>query len=602
MTTDQVLFFSILLITVVLFVFSRFRHDIISLFALLSLVLLDIIPSEKAFTGFGHPAVITVAAILILSAAIQKSGAVNGLAGRVIPKNAGLTTTMLILTFTAAILSGFMNNVGAMALMIPITLQIAKRYDVTPGVFLMPVSFASIIGGMTTLIGTPPNLIVSGFREGELNSSFNMFDFAPVGILVTIAGVLFIGFIGWRLVPKRKQGHNNYFDAAIYLAEVYVGSSCTFKDKSLKELNDSLENEDAQIITLIRGDLRLNTPHGKRVLREGDILVLESDPESLGQILSKYSLKLARPNKNLPDVKVNKEIEEKAASAKEGELKLKEFVVMTESSLVGRTASSLQTRERYGISLVALSRQGRHKVKRVTKSKIRAGDVLLIQGEEESLSNFSNDFECIPLAERDIQLPNKRKSILSVLFMLIAIGGAAFGLIPAAVSFSIGVLGVLLFEVVPLRRVYSSVDWPVIVLLAAMIPVAEAMLDTGSADLIATFLKDSLSGKSPVFALTVLMIITMMLSDIMNNAATAAVMCPIAVSLAQVLGVNSDAFLMAVAVGASCAFLTPIGHQNNTIILGPGGFKFGDYWKLGIVVEIIVVLVAVPALTYFWPL
>lgn len=279
-----------------------------------------------------------------------------------------------------------------------------------------------------------------------------------------------------------------------------------------------------------------------------------------------------------------------------------ELTVLPNSDIIKRAASDLALRSRYSVNLLAVSRQGAHKIRRIRHTRLRAGDVLLMQGHAEDLAEFASVFGCVPLAERQIRVPNKRKAILATVIMAGAIAGAALGLLPAAISFAAGVLAVMALKVVAPQRVYNAIDWPVVVLLAALIPVAGAMTSTGTADLLANGMLTLLAQDNAIIALVAILIITMMLSDFMNNAATAAVMCPIALSSANVLSVNSDTFLMAVAIGASCAFLTPIGHQNNTLILGPGGFKFGDYWRLGVPLEVIVVVVGIPALLFFWPL
>ncbi len=226
----------------------------------------------------------------------------------------------------------------------------------------------------------------------------------------------------------------------------------------------------------------------------------------------------------------------------------------------------------------------------------------MVQGLPELIAAFASSFGCVPLAERELRIPDRRKAIMATLIMALAIAGAAFGLVPAAVSFAIGVVASMALRTVALREIYSAVDWPVIVLLASLIPVAGAMESTGTADLIARFLLDVVAQGNALMALALILLVTMTLSDLMNNAATAAVMCPIAIGTAAALGVSVDPSLMAVAVGASCAFLTPIGHQNNTLILGPGGFRFGDYWRLGLPLQLLVIAVSIPMLVLVWPI
>jgi di/tricarboxylate transporter len=294
--------------------------------------------------------------------------------------------------------------------------------------------------------------------------------------------------------------------------------------------------------------------------------------------------------------------EQEAKSLSGEDIVLMELVVRPESNLQGRSATNIMLRSRYSLNLLAVSRDGGRSKSRLRNFRMQAGDLLLLQGTTDSVLEFANDYGCVPLAKRELKIPDKKQAILSGMIMVAAVAGAAFGLLPAAISFALGVLASMVFKTVPPRSVYAAIDWPVIVLLAALLPVAGAMEATGTAELIASLLMEYIAQGNAVVALAMVLIITMFLSDLMNNAATAAVMCPIAIGAAMTLGVNADSFLMAVAIGASCAFLTPIGHQNNTLILGPGGFKFSDYWRLGLPLEILVVLVALPLLTVFWPL
>lgn len=644
MTLDQILILLVLIGAMAMFIWAHWRHDMIALAALLSCVFLGLIPAEVAFTGFGHPAVITVACVLVLSSALQSSGAVDVLSQRVLPKKSGPTLSIAVLTGVATLMSAFMNNVGAMALLMPIAIQLASRLQIPPGRVLMPVSFGSILGGMTTLIGTPPNLIVAGFRSEYADSGFGMFAYTPVGATIAVAGVLFVALVGWRLVPARNRTDASGFDTAAYITEVRVLEGSKADGLRVHEIEKSLDEHDAQIVGILRGGEQVTAPHPQRRLKADDVIVIEADPESLGSALSSLGLKLEesqKPKEAAEDEQSNDETEGKGEAStprafmgrrvtaysqghdKKGEedsnkeedddkgkdkprsaadVVLMELTVLPNASIISRAASDLALRSRYSVNLLAVSRQGAHKIRRIRHTQLRAGDVLLMQGHAEDLSEFASVFGCVPLAERQIRVPSKRKATMATLVMAAAIGGAALGLLPAAVSFAAGVLAVMALKVVAPQRVYHAIDWPVVVLLAALIPVAGAMTTTGTADLIAGVMLSVLAQDSAIIALVAILIITMMLSDFMNNAATAAVMCPIALSTAQVLGVNPDTFLMAVAVGASCAFLTPIGHQNNTLILGPGGFKFGDYWRLGVPLEVIVLLVGVPALLFFWPL
>lgn len=626
MLLDQFLILAVLMAAVALFIWGRWRHDMVALAALLLCVVVGVVPSADAFSGFGHPAVITVACILVLSQGLQSSGAIDVVADRWIPTNTGPFLTIAALTILAALLSAFMNNVGALALLMPVALQLAARQQLPPGRLLMPLAFGSILGGMTTLIGTPPNLIVSSFRQGDGVNGFAMFDFTPVGLAVAAAGVLFIVIVGWRLVPVRRGTGVETFDTGSYLTEARVPDRGKVVGLNLREIDTILDDVGAQVVGLVRKDVRIVAPTPSRIVQGGDILVIECEPKMLTAALSVLNLKLeestlplaspaapASPAATTVNDSDAVDTEAKTAASPPATAPtpgsngsditvLRELAVLPNASVVGRSATDIDLRTVFAINLLALSRQGDRSTARLRTMPIEAGDVLLVQGTEEAIARFASQYGCVPLAERALRLPDKRRAWLATLIMSGAIAAAAFGLASAAISFTAALLATMVFRVVPPRRVYEAIDWPVIVLLGAMIPVADAMATTGTADLIARGLLGVLAQGDAVIALIVLLIVTMTLSDFMNNAATAAVMCPIAVSTANTLGVNSDPFLMAVAVGASCAFLTPIGHQNNTLILGPSGFRFSDYWRLGLAIELIVLAVGIPMILKVWPL
>lgn len=603
MTLEQGLIFVILVASMGLFIWGRWRHDVVALGALLACVIVGLVPEREAFAGFGHPAVITVACVLVLSHGLQRTGAVSRLAQRLLPSGAGVLLSIAALTGLGALLSAFMNNVGALALLMPIALQIAARLELPPGRVLMPLAFGTILGGMTTLIGTPPNLIVSSFRAQHGSGPFAMFDFSPVGVAVALAGVLFITLLGWRLVPKREVGNAASFDTGHYLTEARVKAGGKAQGKTLREIEQLLDEADAQVVAMVRNKLRLTAPNPRRVLQADDVLVIEADPQELGEVLGQLDLLLeAEREAKEAEQKEDKEGETEKKASNDEDRAMQELLVKPDSSLIGRSASSTRLRSRYSINLLAISRQSHRSIKRLRSTLIQSGDVLLMQGSAEDIGEFASDYDCVPLAARTINIPDPRQANLALGIMLLAIAAAAFGLLSAAIAFACGVLAYMLLRLVPLRAVYESIDWPVIVLLGALIPVAGAMSATGAADLLARLLMENLAQGNAIITLTLLLVVTMTLSDFMNNAATAAVMCPIALSAASQLGVSPDSLLMAVAIGASCSFLTPIGHQNNTLILSPGGFRFGDYWRLGLPLEILVVLISVPMLLWIWPL
>lgn len=604
MQSPQLLILGILTVTVGMFLWGRWRHDMVAIGALLACVLTGLLPASEAFLGFGHPAVVSVACVLVLSRGLQLSGAVDSLARHALPKDAGIALSLLALVGLGALLSGFMNNVGAMALLMPLAIQLSRRLELAPGQVLMPLAFGTILGGMTTLIGTPPNLIVSAFRTQSAGSGFTMFDFTPVGLAVALGGVAFVALIGWRLVPVRKEAGLEGFETGAYLTEARVLEKSKSIGKTLRELDPVLDDVGAQVVGLARDHMRVIAPNPGRRLREGDILVLEGDAESLAKLLSELELKLEEAGRPPKQSEGNDEAEKDKVETESGsrEIVLMELAVRPGSQLEGRSATDIELRSSYGLNLLAVSRHGTRALKRLRMMAIKPGDLLLMQGPPEAISEFAADMGCVPLAPRSLQIPNVRKAWIASAIMVCSVGAAAFGVVPTAVAFALGVLASMALRTVPLRSVYDAIDWPVIMLLGALIPVATVMESTGTADLIARLLLDGIAQGNPVGALVLVLLVTMFLSDLINNAATAAVMCPIALGTANALGVSADAFLMAVAIGASCAFLTPIGHQNNTLILGPGGFRFGDYWRLGLVVEVIVVAISMPLLLWVWPL
>ena len=621
MTDNQLIILVILTATVAMFLWGRWRHDMVAAGSLLVCVLAGLIAPGDAFTGFGHPAVITVACVLVLSRALQISGAVDALTRHALPAHAGTTVSLGALIALGALFSSFMNNVGAMALLMPVAIQLSGRLNLTPGRVLMPLSFGTILGGMTTMIGTPPNLIVSAFRTQTGTDSFAMFDFTPVGAAVALAGVVFVVLVGWKLVPQRKHAATEGFETGAYLTEVRVAADSKAAGMTLRDIETEFDKIDAQVVGLVRNDVRLTAPQAGRKVWADDILIIEAEVESLPEVLSRLGLKLEEAvvsegsNKKNADEETpvdsvtpggegeNPEpdkAQEKAPSS--DEIVLMEFVVRPEAVIVGRSARDMQLRSRYGLNLLAVSREGTRSQARLRTLRMQPGDLLLMQGPVDVLSEFAADTGCIPLAKRELRIPDKRKAAMAAGIMAVAIVGAGFGLLPAAISFAIGVVASMALRTIPLRMVYEAIDWPVVILLGALIPVAGAMESTGLADLLAQFLLNNFAQGHAVAGLAIILVVSMFLSDLMNNAATAAVMCPVAIGTASALGVNADTFLMAVAIGASCAFLTPIGHQNNTLILGPGGFRFGDYWRLGLPLEILVAAVAMPLLLIIWPL
>ncbi|MGQ7263651.1 SLC13 family permease [Vreelandella sp. V005] len=616
--TPSTLVFIVLGLTLVAFIWGRFRYDLVALAALLGSVMLGLVPAEDAFTGFGHPAVITVAAVLVLSRGFERSGVVDIIAHQVLKVGENLLLQLLVLVGTVVLLSGIMNNVGALALLLPVAMRLAREHNTSPSLLLMPLAFGSLLGGLTTLIGTPPNIIISSYRRDVTGDAFSMFSFSPVGIAVALAGLAFIVLVGWRLTPKRsgQASTEEMFDTANYLVELKVGEESKAKGLTLQQLRDELD-ETIPVLAVVRDDNRRAGYNFHGALEEGDILLLEAGPDELQLLEDKVGLSaIAELEEEAKDVAPSADGEEGggANTAKNKEsaqdhqpvdtegLQLIEAVVRNDSMMINRSVRQLRLNHQFGLHLVAVARDGGRLKQRLRDIRFKNGDVLLLQGSENEISESLASLGCLPLASRELHLGQPRKLAMSIAIFALAIIAMLFDLLPAAVAMSTAALISLLIGVLPLREGYQAIDGPVIVLLAAMIPVGEALETSGGADLIADALLRFGSDWPVVVTMVGLFLLSMLLSNVVNNAAAALLMAPIAVSLANGFDVSLDPFLMVVAVSASCAFLTPIGHQSNTLVLGPGGYRFGDYWKLGLPLSLVVLAVAIPLILLVWPL
>lgn len=585
-----------------LFIWERWRYDLVALSALLLSTVLGFVPSEEAFLGFGHPAVVTVAAVLIISRGLSNAGVVEMLTRYV--KGATSFSPSLhvaVLSSLGGLISTVMNNVGALALLMPVAIQSSLEAKRSPAVVLMPLAFGTILGGMVTLIGTPPNIIVAHYRAEVAGEPFGMFDFTPVGGIMALVGILFVALVGWRLIPIARRSQNapqDLFSIQEYLTEVEVPENSKAIGKSLSELELATEDSDALIIGLVRGDQSIRGAAWREHIQVGDVLVLEAGPQGINKFVSTLGLKLTgtQPKEE------GQESEKKPSAGKGGDMLLEAVVPPDRSWLVGRMAGSLKLRSRFGINLLGASRQGTPYRGRLREFRFKAGDVLLLQGEKDRVLEVIGLLGCLPLAERGIQLVKPGQAWLAGGIFALALGSAMSGLASLPIALICAALGMVLFSIVPPRDVYQAVDWPVLVLLGAMIPIGQALERSGATTVLAQFLVGMMEEFPPVLLLGLIMVMTMTLSDVMNNAATAVVMAPLSVAVALNLGVSTDPFLMAVAIGASCAFLTPIGHQNNLLVMGPGGYRFGDYWRMGLPLEVLILVVSLPLLVFMWPL
>ncbi|RLA07598.1 MAG: SLC13 family permease [Gammaproteobacteria bacterium] len=589
MTTDQITIFVILAIALLLFAWGKWRHDMVAMFALIICVLVGLVEPDKMFIGFAHPAVITVAAVLVLSHGLKNAGAVDMISAKLEPISSNQFLHISSLTIIVTVASAFMNNVGALALMLPVAIATSKLHNRSPAIVLMPMAFGSILGGMTTMIGTPPNIIISSLREGADNS-FMMFDFSPVGVPVALLGVLFVITIGWRLLPKERLNNNasdNLLEVGKYVLELKITEKSSLVSQGMK----SLKMDDNWSLHIV-GVSRYKQPAHKilqgYVFKKDDILIVHGKAEDVRPMMDEYSLELQN-SKGVPFEDVRPQ-----------DINLFEAIITARSKLADKYAIDLR-RWTFGvISLLGISRAGRIIKTRLHKTAFKIGDILLLEAKKEQIENDANNLGLLPLSDRDLTLRNKTQTFMALGIFIFVIALGVMKVLPLFVSFLIGIFGFIVFNMLSVRQLYDEIDWPVIVLIAAMIPVGQALDNTGATGYIASNIVEITSHWQTIWILTLVLVVTMFLSDIINNAATVLVMAPISINIANNLNFSSDAFLMAVAVGASCAFLTPIGHQSNTLVLGPGGYKFSDYWRMGLPLEIIIIFISVPMIMWVW--
>ncbi|MFW6148331.1 MAG: SLC13 family permease, partial [Atribacterota bacterium] len=586
---EENIVFLLLASTLILFIWGKIRYDFIALAILFALSILRIIPVRETFSGFGHPAVITVAAVMIVSQGLQNSGLIDLIARWLekLGKNNFLQTSALC-TVTG-IASAFMNNVGAIAIMMPVAIKLSNKNNNPPSHILMPLAFSSILGGMMTLIGTPPNIIISTFRNNATGSPFKMFDFMPVGIFITIVGIAFVSIIGWRLLPKRKaqNGPDELFNIDDYITEVRVLKNSNYRGKKLRDIKKA-KNFDINILGLIRNKRRIHTPELSEELKVNDILIFEADSENLKEFTDITGFKLLG----------GKQFRKDAAGSKD--ISNREVVVINGSKILGKTAADLNLRSRYGINLLAVARADQQIKQRLDHIKFQVGDVLLLQGRTQVLDETISNIGVIPLEERGLRIGYQKRIIMALSIFITAIIITATGILHVSLSFSIAALLLVLTGIIPFRDVYKDIDWAIIILLGAMLPVGNALELSGGANTIAEIIMSWGTGIPVWLMLTIIMVITMLLSNVINNAATAVLMAPIGIIIAQNTGVSVDLFLMSIAIGASSPFLTPIGHQSNTLVMAPGGYKFSDYWRMGLPLQILIVIIAIPIIMLVW--
>ena len=591
--TDQNILFTLLFFVFAFLIWGRWRYDLVAFTALLVAAAIGVVPGGEVFSGFGHPAVVVIALVLIVSRGLSNSGVIELLSRYLLKASRKLGAHIGIMAGFAAVLSAVMNNVAALALLMPLDMQAATKAKRSPALSLMPLSFASILGGMITLIGTPPNIVIAEYRGSVLGEPYSMFDFAPVGLAVAIVGVAYVALIGWRLIPAARAKHDTARELSHlgdYLAEVKVSAESSAIGQKVRDLDEIAGEHDVEITGLIRRGERQPGMARRVEIRKNDVLVLKASPDGIEGIVGALGLQYVRKK------------DSEGGMFASDDTALLEVVVPHGARIDGRSARSLSLLYRHGVTLLGVSRQGKQFTRRVQELEIQAGDILLLLGNKIQVQDIANWLGCLPLAERGLQVTQRNKAGLAVAFFGGAVLLASIGVLYLPIALGIAAVLMVLTGIIPLRQIYESVEWSVIILLGSMIPIGVALETSGGTGLIASGIVNAASDLSPAAVLVILMVVTMTLSDVMNNVATAVIAAPVAVSIANTLGVNPDPFLMSVAVAASCAFLTPIGHKNNTLIMGPGGYRFGDYWRMGLPLEILVIAIGVPMILWVWPL
>lgn len=589
LTLPQLLSFVVIGLMMAAFVWGRYRYDLVAAVALIAALAVGVVPPDEAFSGFSDDIVIIVGSALLVSAGVARSGIMEYALRRFIPDLTSVRAQLTMLVVTVAVLSAFVKNIGALAIMIPIAFQFARRSSVSPSVFLMPMAFGSLLGGLMTQVGTSPNIIVSKMRQEITGTSFNMFDFTPVGLVLTAAGCVFLILFYWLLPQRTRQegALHEALDIKNYVVEARVVEESSVAGKTLGALL-KIASGGAVVTSIIRSNNVRITPFPDAKLRVGDILLIEGDHEALDRLIAQAKLNLGG--------------DRKVAEGGGSETIAIEAVIGENSSLIGWSAENLLLHERFDVNLLAVSRKNQRLDQKVGTVTLRLGDIIVLQGAESRLPQFLRDFGLLPLAERSLLLGTARRGIVPVLILLAAMVSTALSLVPVHIAFFAAAVAMVLFRVIPIREIYQSVDGPILVMLAALIPVSDSLRRTGATDLIASLLADIGQGLPAYGALGLILVAAMAVTPFLNNAAAVLVMAPIAAGFADTLGYRPEAFLMAVAIGAGCDFLTPIGHQCNTLVMSPGGYRFSDYPRLGLPLSLMVILVAVPALMMVWPL
>ncbi|MCF6178454.1 MAG: SLC13 family permease [Geopsychrobacter sp.] len=574
---DALLVLFILSVSILLFASNRIRVDLVSLMILLALGITGLVTPAEAFSGFSNPAVITVAAMFILSSGLTHTGALQPLTSRLLEISRQSEQRMVItIMLTSALFSAFINNIAATALLMPLTIEMGKKGNVNPSKLLIPLAFGSLLGGVCTLIGTPPNLLANALLMQHAGTSFSMFDFTPLGIVLLIAGVLYMSTFGRRFLPERKTGTlTSAYQVKAYIAEVEVLPGAAIANKTIAASRLE-ENHALKVRAILRGRQKFPFPHRNRKILAGDILFVEGNPKTILQLHRAEGLQVV-PEKEYP----------KDPHREREDVLVIEASLTPTSEMVGKTLREVKFAETYGLTVLAIWRSGAPVVRKVDHVILRFGDVLLLQGTHDHVVHLSKNHGFLLLGDIETSPYRPHRGPASIAILAGAILLATGGIMPIMLSATLGALLMVLSRCLSIKDAYESIDWSIILLIAGTLPLGIAMESSGLAAKIAGFLIQFSGTLGPWPVLSILIFLTILLTAIMSNAATVVLLAPIAYSTAISLNVDPKPFFMGIALAASICFISPIGHQSNALVMGPGGYRFSDYTRSGMGLNLI---------------
>jgi di/tricarboxylate transporter len=575
-----------------MFLSDRLRYDLVGATALSVATLLGVVPAHKAFSGFSSPVVIIIASVLVVSRAVAVSGVIDRGVRWLLHGFNSTTAQVGVLTAAVTFLSAFVKNVGALGMFMPVAIHAAERRNRPVSRYLMPLAFGSLIGGTITQIGTSPNILISQVREQVTGHPYGMFDYTTIGLPLSLAAVAFLS-VGWRLLPSVRQGQSagdKRFKIDEYTIEALLPSESALVGQTVATLEASMDHH-LMVAAIVREQTHRYVPRGHWVLYADDILILQGDPAALQPLVDQRRLTV-----------LNSDAEAALKPQdKDDEVETAEAVVGPASGLIGQSVRTLRLRSRFDVSVLAAGGAGTTP-ERLWQRTFAAGDIVVLHGRASRLNDAVRQLDLLPLAERNLAIGHRRSRYMPLLILAVALLAIGLRLVEVEVGFFVAATAVLLLRLISVREAYDAIDWPVIVMLGSLIPVGEALKDTGAAALMADGLT-VLAGHLPgTLAVGLILVVSMLVTPFLHHAAAVVVMGPVAAAVAANLGYGVDPFLMAVAFGAACDFLTPIGHQNSMLVMRPGGYRFGDYWRLGLPLSVLVAVAGTWLIVWSWPL